>query len=207
MKTLVLPPIKHHNESVEGCLISLTQESFAPLSLSSKLYQIETLLNDNPPYALQLIEKLPKSDQVNPLVMNFKIYCYIQLRKIKKANQLIRENYLLNPDSPLAVMNYGDFLLRRKDIKTFELLLPSPISLSSLFPSKRTFYREEARAYYTMMGFYFLQKDERSLARLYYSQAYKLNPYHSSVILLEKKLTHIPFFKRLARLVVKLKLL
>ncbi|MCF7806218.1 MAG: hypothetical protein K9M07_05835 [Simkaniaceae bacterium] len=190
MRKYILPAISNSTLQLKPCLI-VDQSPVDHTLLShnyKKMLSIREEIDVNPKAAEQKLER-DLIDCINhPKIFSLRILCAIRRRQVKKANRLIVENYKTNPDSINALINYADLLLRKKKLKEFKDLFQNRFDLVDLFPSTGAFYFEDARAFYTLMAFYHLTINDRESAQLYYSNAYKIDPHHPNLFLIEKKL-------------------
>lgn len=133
----------------------------------------------------------------HPEVLNLLSFIYLSLRKIKKADRLIEENYKRNPYYIFARINYGDLCLRRKQIQKIPEIFNKNFSLQELYPHRKSFHISEFRGFMTLMGFYHLAIQKREAAEVYHYLVSCVDPHHCSTKILEKKLYYIPLRKKL----------
>lgn len=128
-------------------------------------------------------QKYPHLPEVNNL---FTFVC-LHAMNLKKVEYLIEENFRNNPDHFLAKINFADHLLRKKRKKEVVHLFTS-FDITQLFPKQRIFHISEIRGFFVLLGFYFLSEKKWPVAKGYYLLAHMLDPDHTGVKLLAKKL-------------------
>ncbi|MDN3504128.1 MAG: hypothetical protein P0S95_00965 [Rhabdochlamydiaceae bacterium] len=191
MKIKLLPPISDGKYTLKGC-----QVTFNPLPMDPELNEVDRkkcielikLVESKPKLARKELASAFRNNPYHPAVLNLQTFCEVQLKRVRKADCFITTNYEKNPHSVLAVLNYGDMLLRKRQMKKFEAIFKDKMDIGDLFLGHTLFYSEDARAFYALMGFYHIKMKNKALASLYYSNAYKLNSTHLSVLHLERKL-------------------
>ncbi len=156
-----------------------------------------SLAQENTRKAQKKVEKFRESHRDHPEVLNLLTYLYLAKRRIWKANRLIEENYAKNPDYLFAKINYGDLCLRRKKVQKIPEIFNKKSSLQELYPNKKIFHISEFRGFMVLMGFYHLALGKREAAECYHYLAERVDPKHPSTKILEKKLYHIPLYKRI----------
>ncbi|MCB1114936.1 MAG: hypothetical protein KDK71_00575 [Chlamydiia bacterium] len=168
--------------------------STAELELFLSLYE---LASANPRKAKKKVEAFQKTYPAHPEVLNLLSYLYLILRKIRKGNKIIEENYRHNPDYLFAKINYADLCLRKKQPKKIPKIFNYKLNLPELYPNKKMFHISEFRGFMTLMGHYHLAIGKTRAAESYHYLAHRLDPHHPSTKQLEKKIYYIPFYKRL----------
>ncbi|QVL56936.1 MAG: hypothetical protein KFB93_05995 [Simkaniaceae bacterium] len=163
------------------------------LDVFLKLY---AMANENPRRAKKKVETFYEAHPDQPEVLNLLTYLYLARRRIRKANRLIEENYIKNPDYLFAKINYADLCLRRKKTQIIPEIFNKKFNLTELYPNKKMFHISEFRGFMTLMGFYHLSLGKREAAEGYHYLAARVDPNHPTTKVLEKKLYFIPFYKR-----------
>lgn len=156
--------------------------------------ELYTQAQKNPKKIRKEVEDFLENHPSHPEVLNLLTYIYLSLRKVRKGNQLIAENYEKNRDYLFARINYADLCLRKKRIEMIPKIFEKKWSLHELYPEKEIFHFSEFRGFMIIMGFYHLAIHEREKAECYHYLAFKVDPHHSSTILLGKKLYKKRFF-------------
>lgn len=178
--------------TILGCKISMEP---MPDSLSQKLPQKDlkkyiSLLETaqlNPHGVFEEIKELQQKYPNLPELLNLLTYVTIRKRDLKKADELIVENYEKNPNYLYARINYADLALRKKQWKKIPEIFSS-FNLKDLYPEKQVFHYTEFRGFMVTLGFYHHAMNKKNEARECLDHAKKVDPDHPSVQLLEKKL-------------------
>lgn len=147
--------------------------------------------------ALKPLEEFKKNHPKLPEIYNLLGFVYIRLKKLKKAEQLIREAYQECPENLFVRINYGDHYLRKKQPEKIPEIFKNTFDLSLLYPSRKTFHVSEFRGFMTLMGFYYLSINKRDLAISYHYLARHVAPHHPAVRLLGRKLYYVSILKNL----------
>lgn len=171
--------------------------TFEPMSNSvPKALQAEYLLllefaQKNPKSVLEKVEQFYRVHSGFPEIVNLLSFVYLRVAKIKEAEALIQESYEKYPAYFFAKINYADQCLR----KGRQDEIPKIFSSSSF--NKRIYHYSEVRGFAVVMGFYHLGLQNRDKAEELYQLALKLDPNHSSVSLLGKKIFKTSFLKKI----------
>lgn len=200
IKVYQLPPLTTANVSIPSYAITPSPLPLDLLKGEEKITydSIIESVGDGAKQALKRIERELGHIENHPKVMSLRIYLAIQLRQVRKANQLIEKNYRMNPQSVGAFLNYADLLVRKKKIGEFERLFPrGDLSLKGAFPHMKRFYAADVRLHLVTMAHFYLAQKRVEEAKGYYSSAYKIEPNHPSVIRLEKLLSKGSWTRRL----------
>ena len=160
---------------------------------------------ENPRKTKQKVENFRLKHPSHPEVLNLLTFIYLSKKKVKKANQLIRENYEKNPYYIFARINYADLCLRQRQHQKIPEIFNKKFNLPDLYPEKKEFHVSEFRGFMVLMGFYHLALGKRDAAEGYHYLASRVDPNHPNTKILEKKLYHQKLHKRLvSRLLNKL---
>ena len=122
MNIITLPSLQHAGYHLASFPVRLSplpcpfEKSLSPLQKK----HLKEIRSAPAKKGLALIETYFSDEQHHAKLMNLKIYFYIQLKKIKKADALVIENYNNNKDNLLCLINYGDYLIRKKQNSAFE---------------------------------------------------------------------------------------
>lgn len=154
------------------------------------------LASNNPRQAIKKVALFLEKHPHHPEVLNLFTYLHLSLRKIRKANRLIEENYEHNPEYLFAKINFADLCLRRKQPEKIPEVFNQKLNLRELYPHKKMFHVSEFRGFMTLMGLYHLSIGRRSAAEGYHYLAARIDPHHPNTRNLEKKLYYQPFCKR-----------
>ncbi len=131
-----------------------------------------------------------------PEVYNLLSYVYISLKKIKKAEKIIEENYKQHPDNLFARVNYGDQCLRRKQVNKFTEIFENKFTLQELYPKQKTFHCSEILGFIGLIGLYYFTINKKNLAEAYYFYGKIIDPNDKTIKFLEKKLYKKTFFQK-----------
>ncbi|MCP5505900.1 MAG: hypothetical protein H7A38_03335 [Chlamydiales bacterium] len=200
--TLKIPPQKTSEFSLPPHTITWEQDlshlkkSFSKEDLETFLSLYE-LASNSPKRAKKEVALFLEKHPHHPEILNLFTYLHLSLRKVKKAERLIEENYTHNPDYLFAKINYADLCLRKGNPQKIPEIFHQKLSLPELYPLKKMFHISEFRGFMTLMGHYHLSIGNRSAAEGYHYLAARVDPHHPSTQNLEKKLYYIPFCKRL----------
>lgn len=132
-----------------------------------------------------------------PEIYNLLSYVYVRLHKLKLADKFTLEAYKNCPDHLLTKINYADYCLRKKRLKEVSEVFKNCYDLKELYPSRSTFHVTEFRGFMVVMGLYHLKLNERNKALCYHYLAQSVDPKHSSVLFLQKKLCKKSFFEKI----------
>lgn len=174
--------------------LSHLKETFLKEEIETFLSLYEMALN-NPRQAKKKVALFLEKHPHHPEILNLFTYLHLSLRKIRKANRLIEENYEHNPDYLFAKINFADLCLRRKQPQKIPEIFNQKFNLPELYPNKKMFHVSEFRGFMTLMGLYHLSIGKRSAAEGYHYLAARISPNHPSTKNLEKNLYYQPFYK------------
>lgn len=124
-----------------------------------------------------------------PELYNLLSYIYVRLKKIRKAEKLIKENYLHNPNNLFARINYADQCLRKRQKDLIPQIFDKTFDLNVLYPSRPYFHFSELIGFKTLMGYYYHSIGEIERAKDYCAYAKMLDPEDPSVRHLTQKLS------------------
>lgn len=136
-------------------------------------------------------------------IYNLLSYYYIKKKRLRKANNIIRENYEKNPTNLLAKINYADLLLRKKDLEAVEKIFENTYDLRELYPNRKVFYISEFRGFMVLMSFLYLYKKERDRAEHFHYLAAVVDKDHPQVKFLGYKLFYKPFYIKIYDKIIK----
>lgn len=200
--------IKFAEQKLSSTTIPSYQISYAPIPsrLSKVLSPIDyekynALLESaqtKPKKHLQDIKNFYSKHSDLSEVGNLLSYTYIRLKKIKKADELIMENYKHNPQSFFTCINYADLCLRKDKLEAFDAVFKGKHHLSEIYPERSWFHYSEVSAFYNLLSFYFLKKGEKNHAFDFYNFAKLVDPDDPASHFLRKKLYRRTFIKVLA---------
>ncbi|MGE0198615.1 MAG: tetratricopeptide repeat protein [Simkaniaceae bacterium] len=176
--------------------ISHLKKGFSPKELD-RFLDLYAKGQENPQKIQKGVELFKEDHPDHPEVLNLLTYVYLSKRKVRKANQLIQENYEKNPLYIFARINYADLCLRRKHPQKIPEIFDQKFNLRELYPEKKVFHVSEFRGFMVLMGFYHLSLGKQEAAEGYHYLAQRVDPHHPSTKILEKKLYIKSFYKRL----------
>lgn len=152
-----------------------------------------------PKEMLPQIEEFRKNHPELPEIENLLAVVHLYMRDINKVEKLIEESYQKFPNYLFARINYADQCLRRKKPELVLGIFNDTLDLAQLYPDKSFFHISEFRGFMVLMGLYHLAVGQKERAENYYKLAFEADPKHPSVTALQKKIFHVPLFKRIAR--------
>ncbi len=152
------------------------------------------LAQEEPKAARSKVEERIKKHPEEASWANLLAYILLRLKKLKKANKLIEENYQRFPHLLICKINYGDLCLRKNRLDEIPQIFPS-FDLQKLYPEQKKFLSTHVRGFAVLMGLYHLKIGNRPVAEKFYIQAVGADPLHPSVALLERKLFRFSWVK------------
>jgi hypothetical protein len=161
---------------------------FSPQEIRDYLFLYEKAQKD-PKGAQKEVENLFNKKNHLPEVYNLLSYIYVRLKKIKKVEKLIEENYTHNPNNLFAKINYADQCLRKGKVNCIPEILQEMEDLHKLYPSRTTFHYSEVVGYYTLLGFYHLKLGNKTKARDYCTFVKIISPEDSALLHLSQKIS------------------
>ncbi|MGL5263929.1 MAG: hypothetical protein ACRDAI_05065 [Candidatus Rhabdochlamydia sp.] len=169
--------------------------SYIKLDDSKKIFfqKIHAQIQENPEKYLAALETFYKENPDVPEVVNLLTFAYLQLKKIKLAEELVKINYEMHPSYLCAKINYADQCLRHKNPQEIPVIFNHKRDLLELYPERSTFHYSEFRGFMVCMGFYHLACKDRIYANKHSSCAEEVDPLHPGVIALKKALKR-PFW-------------
>lgn len=187
---------KHQFEKVSFPEYKVTYErltdqftnSFTPGELKEYLSLYERAQKDPKKTKEQVEEWLERFNHL-PEIYNLLGYIYVRLKKIKKAEKLIEENYKHNPDNLFAKVNYADQCLRKGKLDEIPHIFQNKENLQELFPNRSIFHYSELIGFYTLLGFYYLKLGDREKAKDYCTFVKMIDPEDAAIRHLTKKLS------------------
>lgn len=160
---------------------------FSPQEIKEYLCLYDKAQND-PKKAQKEVEILFNKKNHLPEAYNLLSYIYVRLKKIKKVEKLIKENYTHNPSNLFAKINYADQCLRKGKVQVVPKILQEMEDLHKLYPSRKVFHYSEVVGYYTLLGFYHLKLGNKAKARDHCSFVKMIAPEDSALLHLTQKL-------------------
>ena len=132
------------------------------------------------------------------MLYNYLSVAYSRAGKREKAEEIVRENYQLNPDYLFARLNYAELCRAQGDYEQIAEIFEHKFDLKLLYPNRKRFHISEVANFMGMMGVYFLETGEREGAERYYEALKEIAPSYPMTKLLRRKL-HPGFLERLLR--------
>lgn len=169
-------------------LIDRLSKVFSPSELKEYLRLYEKAQKD-PKSAKEEARALLQKHDTLPEAYNLLTYIYVQLKKTRKAEKLIEENYQKNPKNLFAKINYADQCLRRGKTNLISEIFENCENLKDLYPNRETFHYSEVLGFSSLLGFYYLKKGDRERAMDYCAHAKLIDPEDSTVKHLLQKLS------------------
>jgi len=146
------------------------------------------------PELVALVKKYPHL----PMLYNYLSVAYSRTGRREKAEEVVRENYQLNPDYLFARLNYAELCRTQGDYERIAEIFEHKFDLQLLYPNRKQFHISEVANFMGLMGVYFLETGEREGADRYYEALKKIAPSYPMTKLLRRKL-HPGFLRRMLR--------
>lgn len=162
--------------------------AFSPKDLKEYLSLYERAQKD-PKSVKGQVEKMLVELDGAPEIYNLLGYIYVRLKKIRKAEKLIIENYQKNPENLFARINYADHCLRHGKAQRVPQVFNQLENLNELYPERKTFHYSEVLGFLALMGLYYLKIGKRDLAFDYCAHAKLIDPEDYTVLHLTRKLS------------------
>lgn len=170
-----------------------------PPEKQSLFVELRDAAHKNPKKTLPSLLLLAKEHPLSAEISNLLCFVYLQLKKERKAEKLIAQNYRNHPDDLLARINFADQLLRKKEPYKVAALFCHTFNLKELYPDQDSFSHSELLGFALLMSYYHEQIGKREEALDYYRAAVQLNPQAKSLDYLEKRLFAEPRLLRWKR--------
>lgn len=204
-KSLFIPEQKTPYFSMRSLTVTAEKDlSFLRNSLSEvdlkRFLAVHERIESDPKAARREVESLRVLYPHHPDILNLLTFLLLKRRKLRKAQELMVENYTHNPDHLLVKINYADYCIRKKWLEEIPEIFHETFDLRLLYPKRNAFHLSEYRGFVVMMGFYHLAKGEREAAESYFYLGYTVDNGHPSVQLLKKKLYRKPLYQKLFRI-------
>lgn len=193
-KNITFPPIKITYDRISDRLTKV----FSPVELKEYLSLYERA-QSNPKAVEKELQNFKQKHSSLPEVYNLLGYVLIQRKKIKKAEQLIEENYLKNSANLFAKINYADQCLRKNKAFKIPEIFNLKSSLTEIYPSCPLFHFSEVIGFVCLMGFYHLKLNQKELALDNCAYAKLIDSNDHTVLHLEKKLYKRSFIEHFLR--------
>jgi len=136
------------------------------------------------PEILELIGKYPDL----PMLYNYLGVAYARSGQKEAAEKAIEDNIHRNPDYLFARLNYAEILLARGELEKVAEVFENKFDLQLLYPKRKQFHVSEAVGFMGIMGWYFIETDEREIAKKYYEILKQIAPHHPLTRRLHRKL-------------------
>lgn len=160
--------------------------------------EIHTKIQENPKKNLPALEAFYAQHKNVPELANLLSFAYLQVKKIKQAEELITITYQMHPSYICAKINYADQCLRYKKIQEIPAIFHNKRDLLEIYPNHSSYHYSQFRGFMVVMGFYLLACKDRVYADKHLCVAEKIDPLHAGVIALRKAIQKKPwrFFTR-----------
>lgn len=149
--------------------------------------------------ALEWQKKHPNIAALDNLIT----YLHLRNGKIDLAEKAILQSYLSYPNYLFAKINYADQCIRKNKLSEISQIFPS-FDLHTLFPKKSFFHAVEFRGFMMVAASYYFKKKDLAQTKKYLELAAMADPYHPSVLFLQKKLSKKKFFSVFLDKIVRL---
>lgn len=201
-KTITIPEQNTPHFTMKRIIVTIDRDlTLLKKTLSKsdidRFLTLHQLAQEFPKKALKEVEFLLKDYPHHPEILNLLTYLWIAKRKMRRAHELIEENYIQNPDYLLGKINYADYCIRKGQLdKVLEIFGPK-LDLRQIDPSRTIFHLSEYRGFMVTMAFYHLALKKKEAAEGFFYLAYSVDSSHPSVQLLKRKLYKKPFYKKI----------
>lgn len=152
---------------------------------------------NSPKKVIKEVVAFQKMHPDHPEILNLLTFLCTRLKKVRRASELIDENFQKNPSYLFARINYADLSLQRKKPEKIPGLFNNKFNLRDFCPNKKMFHVSLFRGFMVMMGHYHLMIGKREAAECYHYLARHVAPTHPGTKVLQKKLYYKPIYKRL----------
>lgn len=177
----------------QECSSEMLELTLTDQKLLTTLYD---KVQEDPRLHTEALKQLHQRCPNVPEIANLLTFAYFRLKKNKLAEDLIEQTWKSHPHNLIARINYAELALRFGKKESIPEIFENCFELSQLYPHRDTFHYGEFRGFMTVMGFYHLENKEREKAEECYQLAFQVDPLHSSVAALEKRLLKISPLKK-----------
>lgn len=147
-------------------------------------------VQEKPKKNIKSLRQLSKDFPDVPEITNLLTYAYLRLKKKKDAERLVESAWKTHPNHFSARINYADQAIRLRRKELIPIIFEGCMDLHAHNPQKECFHYSEFRGFMVVMGFYHLSNNEKEKAEECYQLAFQVDPLHSSVAALEKKISN-----------------
>jgi tetratricopeptide (TPR) repeat protein len=169
-----------------------------PEEVKSRLEQLHMIAQTKPRIAIPELEALIETYPTIPKLYNYLSIAYSTAGETEKMEEVILQNYRLNPDYLFARLNYAEICLHRKEYDKIADIFEHKFDLKLLYPRRKRFHISEITGFMGVIGQYFYYTGEREVAENAYrllQQIAPRNPYTKRL----KRLLYPGFFQRIFR--------
>ncbi len=130
----------------------------------------------NPKKTIPRLEELRALYPEHPRIYNYLARAYSYLGDLKKAAEMVEENYRRNPRYLFAKINYAEICLQRGETQKIPEIFDHKFDLKLLYPERNTFHVTEAVSFFGMLGLYFIKVNEMKQAERMLTMVEDLDP-------------------------------
>ncbi len=132
-------------------------------TLEKMFYEVQKKPEQAIPKLLELKRKYPQI----PQIYNYLAVAYMAVGEMKKAEKITNENIRKHPDYLFARLNHAQLYLRKKEYEKIPIIFDHKVDLQALYPHRKQFHILEVANFMGIMGFYFLETNQREIAEQY----------------------------------------
>lgn len=201
-KTLNIPEQKTPHFKMKRIAVTVNRDLKSLQKTLSKtdferFLALHKLAEEKPKKAIKEVKALQEDYPHHPEILNLLTYLLLTKRKMRRAHELILQNYTENPDYLLGKINYADHCIRKKRLEEIPKIFNQKFDLRLIDPTRTIFHLSEYRGFMVTMGFYHLALKKKEAAEGFFYLAHTVDSSHPSVQLLKKKLYKKPLYKKL----------
>ena len=160
--------------------VDTKDEKKIPAEIGDRLEKLYYLAQSNPKQAIEPLEQLKQEYPDIPKIYNFLMAAYMGIGNLKKADELIIENYQKHPNYLFARTNYAEYCLRHDKLDEINKIFDNKFDLTLLYPHRRDFHISEVVGFYGILGIFFIRTGKRESAENLYKMLKRLDPDHST---------------------------
>ena len=149
-----------------------------PAAAIAQLEALHDLCQTKPNQAIQPLEELKQRYPGIPRIYNYLCAAYMTAGETAKANEIILENYRLNPDYLFAKLNYAGLCLQEGNTAELYKIFDNQFDLGLLYPKRKEFHVSEVVGFYGMMGRFYLATGNKHAAQICHKMINQLDSRH-----------------------------
>ncbi|NOQ34620.1 MAG: hypothetical protein GQ569_01835 [Methylococcaceae bacterium] len=114
---------------------------------------------------INLLEALKEKYQNTDRIYNYLGIAYGVNREPDKADAIKKEAYEKNPDYLFAKLAYAQVCIESRNYEEIPIIFNNQFDLPLLYPKRKKFHISEASSFYCIIGLYFCQTDNKTIAK------------------------------------------